>query len=189
MKIPFQLQLQLLLVKVPSSSAPSVLCLSVQTISHSSFQLRWYVFKHSSPNYSSTMCITFLSLVLTLFFLAMQSPIEPLRLLVPTNYPYTSPIFLDKMPVEVRWENKSLYFHFEYADFGRVICIVPPSCYYTESTIFDITTFKQSFFHSMWLLAWPGSEFPILFIPNILQETVSLSLLKAELCYFSLTNF
>ena len=189
MKIPFQLQLQLLVVKVPLSSAPSVLCLSVQTISHSSFQLRWYVFKHSSPNYSSTICITFLSLVLTLFFLAMQSPIEPLRLLVPTNYPYTSPIFLDKMPVEARWENKSLYFHFEYPDFGRVICIVPPSCYYTESTIFDITTFKQSFFIPCDY--WPdldlSSQFYLFQI--FCKITVSLSLLKAELCYFSLTNF
>lgn len=32
----------------------------------------------------------------------MQSPIQPLRLLVPTNYPNCSPILLDKFPVEVR---------------------------------------------------------------------------------------
>ncbi|KAL0007294.1 hypothetical protein SO802_008796 [Lithocarpus litseifolius] len=43
-----------------------------------------------SPNYKSQQLST------------QMSPIEPLRLLVPTNYPYTSPIFLDKMPVEAR---------------------------------------------------------------------------------------
>ena len=32
----------------------------------------------------------------------LQSPIQPLRLLVPTNYPNCSPILLDKFPVEVR---------------------------------------------------------------------------------------
>lgn len=33
---------------------------------------------------------------------AEMSPIQPLRLIVPTNYPYRSPILLDKMPVEAR---------------------------------------------------------------------------------------
>ena len=36
------------------------------------------------------------------FIMIMQSPIQPLRLLVPTNYPNCSPILLDKFPVEVR---------------------------------------------------------------------------------------
>lgn len=35
-------------------------------------------------------------------FTAMQSPIQPLRLLVPSNYPNCSPILLDKFPVEAR---------------------------------------------------------------------------------------
>lgn len=33
----------------------------------------------------------------------LQSPIQPLRLLVPTNYPTCSPILLDKFSVEVRF--------------------------------------------------------------------------------------
>ncbi|XP_050205171.1 mediator of RNA polymerase II transcription subunit 15a-like isoform X2 [Mercurialis annua] len=33
---------------------------------------------------------------------AQMSPIQPLRLLVPTNYPNCSPVLLDKLPVEVR---------------------------------------------------------------------------------------
>lgn len=35
-------------------------------------------------------------------FIHVQSPIQPLRLLVPTNYPDCSPILLDRFPVEVR---------------------------------------------------------------------------------------
>ena len=35
-------------------------------------------------------------------FHELQSPIQPLRLLVPTNYPNCSPILLDKFPVEIR---------------------------------------------------------------------------------------
>jgi PAX-interacting protein 1 len=35
-------------------------------------------------------------------FIHVQSPIQPLRLLVPTNYPSCSPILLDRFPVEVR---------------------------------------------------------------------------------------
>ncbi|XP_073226648.1 mediator of RNA polymerase II transcription subunit 15a-like [Cicer arietinum] len=33
-------------------------------------------------------------------YASLQSPIQPLRLLVPQNYPNCSPIFLDKLPVE-----------------------------------------------------------------------------------------
>ncbi|KAM7259082.1 hypothetical protein ACFE04_014823 [Oxalis oulophora] len=39
---------------------------------------------------------------------AQVSPIQPLRLLVPTNYPSSSPILLDKLPVEVGKENEDL---------------------------------------------------------------------------------
>ncbi|XP_022967562.1 mediator of RNA polymerase II transcription subunit 15a-like isoform X1 [Cucurbita maxima] len=39
---------------------------------------------------------------------AQMSPIQPLRLLVPTNYPNCSPILLDKFPVEVRKEYEDL---------------------------------------------------------------------------------
>ncbi|KAK6945577.1 hypothetical protein RJ641_013121, partial [Dillenia turbinata] len=39
---------------------------------------------------------------------AQMSPIQPLRLLVPTNYPNCSPIFLDKFPVEVSREYEDL---------------------------------------------------------------------------------
>jgi len=46
--------------------------------------------------------IPFYNLVVIFVFSAMQSPIQPLRLLVPTNYPNYSPIFLDKFPVESR---------------------------------------------------------------------------------------
>jgi len=34
--------------------------------------------------------------------LILQSPIQPLRLLIPANYPNCSPILLDKLPVDVR---------------------------------------------------------------------------------------
>ncbi|KAG5565330.1 hypothetical protein RHGRI_001282 [Rhododendron griersonianum] len=36
---------------------------------------------------------------------AQMSPIQPLRLLVPTSYPSSSPILLDKFPIEVRYIN------------------------------------------------------------------------------------
>lgn len=39
-----------------------------------------------------------------LCFLTVQSPIQPLHLLVPANYPNCSPILLDKFPVESRWD-------------------------------------------------------------------------------------
>ncbi|KAK7261974.1 hypothetical protein RIF29_28301 [Crotalaria pallida] len=39
---------------------------------------------------------------------AQMSPIQPLRVLVPTNYPDCSPIFLDKFPVESSKENEDL---------------------------------------------------------------------------------
>lgn len=39
---------------------------------------------------------------------ARMSPIQPLRLLVPTNYPNCSPILLDKFPVEVSREYEDL---------------------------------------------------------------------------------
>ncbi|KAH1047921.1 hypothetical protein J1N35_038705 [Gossypium stocksii] len=39
---------------------------------------------------------------------AQMSPIQPLHLLVPTNYPNCSPILLDKFPVEVSKENEDL---------------------------------------------------------------------------------
>ncbi|CAK9309348.1 unnamed protein product [Citrullus colocynthis] len=39
---------------------------------------------------------------------AQMSPIQPLRLLVPTNYPNSSPIILDKFPVEVSKEYEDL---------------------------------------------------------------------------------
>lgn len=39
---------------------------------------------------------------------ARMSPIQPLRLLVPTNYPNCSPILLDKFPVEVSKEYEDL---------------------------------------------------------------------------------
>ncbi|XP_054783608.1 mediator of RNA polymerase II transcription subunit 15a-like isoform X2 [Prosopis cineraria] len=39
---------------------------------------------------------------------AQMSPIQPLRLLVPTNYPNCSPILLDKFPVESSKENEDL---------------------------------------------------------------------------------
>ncbi|XWS20489.1 hypothetical protein CRYUN_Cryun31cG0105300 [Craigia yunnanensis] len=39
---------------------------------------------------------------------AQMSPIQPLRLLVPTNYPHCSPILLDKFPVEVSKEYEDL---------------------------------------------------------------------------------
>ncbi|KAF2323106.1 hypothetical protein GH714_033490 [Hevea brasiliensis] len=39
---------------------------------------------------------------------AQMSPIQPLRLLVPTNYPNCSPILLDKLPVEISKEYKDL---------------------------------------------------------------------------------
>ncbi|PKI33884.1 hypothetical protein CRG98_045714 [Punica granatum] len=57
------------------------------------------------------------------------SPIEPLRLLVPSNYPNCSPVLLDKFPVEVRlsqpmslkdiartWDNCSRAVILEYAE-------------------------------------------------------------------------
>lgn len=37
-------------------------------------------------------------------FCFVQSPILPLRLLVPANYPKCSPVLLDKLPDESRWE-------------------------------------------------------------------------------------
>jgi len=37
-----------------------------------------------------------------------MSPIQPLRLLVPSNYPNCSPILLDKFPVEVSKEYEDL---------------------------------------------------------------------------------
>ncbi|XP_065865645.1 mediator of RNA polymerase II transcription subunit 15a-like [Euphorbia lathyris] len=39
---------------------------------------------------------------------AQMSPIQPLRLLVPTNYPSCSPILLDKLPVEISKEYEDL---------------------------------------------------------------------------------
>ncbi|OAY52742.1 mediator of RNA polymerase II transcription subunit 15a [Manihot esculenta] len=39
---------------------------------------------------------------------AQMSPIQPLRLLVPTNYPNCSPILLDKLPVEISKEYEDL---------------------------------------------------------------------------------
>ncbi|MQM05918.1 hypothetical protein Taro_038735 [Colocasia esculenta] len=36
------------------------------------------------------------------FASAQASPISPLRLLVPSSYPYTSPVLLDKIPIELR---------------------------------------------------------------------------------------
>lgn len=39
---------------------------------------------------------------------AQMSPIQPLRLLVPTNYPNCSPILLDKFPVEISKEYEDL---------------------------------------------------------------------------------
>lgn len=39
---------------------------------------------------------------------AQMLPIQPLRLLVPTNYPFTSPIFLDKMTLEAREDDDDL---------------------------------------------------------------------------------
>ncbi|KAL6989760.1 Mediator of RNA polymerase II transcription subunit 15a [Sarracenia purpurea var. burkii] len=39
---------------------------------------------------------------------AQMSPIQPLRLLVPTSYPNSSPILLDKFPIEVRKEYEDL---------------------------------------------------------------------------------
>ncbi|CAL0332342.1 unnamed protein product [Lupinus luteus] len=39
---------------------------------------------------------------------AQMSPIQPLRVLVPTSYPNCSPIFLDKFPVESSKENEDL---------------------------------------------------------------------------------
>ncbi|KAI3890910.1 hypothetical protein MKX03_023262, partial [Papaver bracteatum] len=36
-----------------------------------------------------------------LYASAQMTPIQPLRLLVPTNYPNCSPILLDKFPVEL----------------------------------------------------------------------------------------
>nr|XP_034899862.1 mediator of RNA polymerase II transcription subunit 15a-like isoform X2 [Populus alba] len=41
-------------------------------------------------------------------FIHVQSPIQPLRLLVPTNYPSCSPILLDRFPVEVSKEYEDL---------------------------------------------------------------------------------
>ncbi|KAH0997812.1 hypothetical protein GBA52_021676 [Prunus armeniaca] len=41
-------------------------------------------------------------------FNMVQSPIQPLRLLVPSNYPNCSPILLDKFPVEVSEEYEDL---------------------------------------------------------------------------------
>ncbi|GAU27829.1 hypothetical protein TSUD_114090 [Trifolium subterraneum] len=43
-----------------------------------------------------------------LYASAQMSPIQPLRLLVPTNYPNCSPIFLDRFPVESSMENEDL---------------------------------------------------------------------------------
>ncbi|AES86535.1 putative coactivator CBP, KIX domain-containing protein [Medicago truncatula] len=41
-------------------------------------------------------------------YVSLQSPIQPLRLLVPPNYPNCSPIFIDKFPVESRKGNEDL---------------------------------------------------------------------------------
>ncbi|XP_058728872.1 mediator of RNA polymerase II transcription subunit 15a-like [Vicia villosa] len=41
-------------------------------------------------------------------YASLQYPIQPLRLLVPPNYPNSSPIFLDKFPVESRNVNEDL---------------------------------------------------------------------------------
>ncbi|CAJ2656333.1 unnamed protein product [Trifolium pratense] len=41
-------------------------------------------------------------------YASLQSPIQPLRLLVPPNYPNCSPIFLDKFPVKSREGNEDL---------------------------------------------------------------------------------
>jgi len=38
------------------------------------------------------------------FVLLLQSPIQPLRLLVPCSYPNGSPSLLDKLPVETRYK-------------------------------------------------------------------------------------
>nr|GMD49596.1 mediator of RNA polymerase II transcription subunit 15A isoform X2 [Ipomoea batatas] len=42
------------------------------------------------------------------FYFIWQSPIQPLRLLVPANYPNCSPIIMDKFPVEVSKEYEDL---------------------------------------------------------------------------------
>ncbi|XP_062092601.1 mediator of RNA polymerase II transcription subunit 15a [Humulus lupulus] len=44
----------------------------------------------------------------SLYASARMSPIHPLRLLVPTNYPNCSPILLDKIPVEISKEYENL---------------------------------------------------------------------------------
>lgn len=46
--------------------------------------------------------IIYLSLFISYAAFSLQSPIQPLRLLVPVNYPNCSPILLDKLPVDVR---------------------------------------------------------------------------------------
>lgn len=51
------------------------------------------------------------------FFIGLQSPIQPLKLIVPANYPRTSPNLLDKMPV-ARWERWHWYFDFIYANYS-----------------------------------------------------------------------
>lgn len=56
----------------------------------------------SSPTLSSDLLLKCSTLLFTSPFMLLQSPIQPLRLLVPTNYPKCSPILLDKFPVEVR---------------------------------------------------------------------------------------
>ncbi|CAH2080569.1 unnamed protein product [Thlaspi arvense] len=43
-----------------------------------------------------------------LLVLLLSSPIQPLRLLVPANYPHCSPILLDKFPIEVSKEHEDL---------------------------------------------------------------------------------
>ncbi|XP_019436334.1 PREDICTED: mediator of RNA polymerase II transcription subunit 15a-like [Lupinus angustifolius] len=40
---------------------------------------------------------------------ALMSPIQPLCMLVPTNYPNCSPVFLDKFPVESSKQNEDLW--------------------------------------------------------------------------------
>ncbi|XP_031373159.1 mediator of RNA polymerase II transcription subunit 15a-like isoform X1 [Punica granatum] len=48
---------------------------------------------------------------------AQLSPIQPLRLLVPSNYLNCSPVLLDKFPVEVRtWGEKCYFYSKEYED-------------------------------------------------------------------------
>ncbi|XP_038993346.1 mediator of RNA polymerase II transcription subunit 15a-like isoform X2 [Hibiscus syriacus] len=44
----------------------------------------------------------------SMYMSAQMSPIQPLRLLVPTNYPNCSPILLDKFPVEASKEHEDL---------------------------------------------------------------------------------